>query len=122
MLKFFRTIRKKLIEQNNVRKYLLYAIGEILLVVIGKPCPVRDNIWVETMYSPHAHRAVRLRPPTGWYGICGNLDIDLDTAHIAYLRHAVLVGDSVFSTDMQSLRDRESIIESLNLKNLRFPC
>jgi len=25
MLKFFRTIRKKLIEQDNVRKYLLYA-------------------------------------------------------------------------------------------------
>lgn len=29
MLKFFRQIRKKLIEQDNVRKYLLYAIGEI---------------------------------------------------------------------------------------------
>lgn len=28
MLKFFRTIRKKLIEQDNIRKYLLYAIGE----------------------------------------------------------------------------------------------
>jgi len=35
MLKFFRTIRKKLIEQNNVRTYLLYAIGEVFLVVIG---------------------------------------------------------------------------------------
>lgn len=47
MLKFFRTIRKKLIEEDNVRKYLLYAVGEILPVVIGKPCPVRNNIWVE---------------------------------------------------------------------------
>jgi hypothetical protein len=122
MLKFFCTIRKKLIEQENIRKYLLYAIGEILLVVIGKLCPVRDYLSVETITPTATHRAVRLRPPTGWYGICGNLDIDLDTAHIAYLRHAVLVGDSVFSTDMQSLRDRESIIESLNLKNLRFPC
>lgn len=35
MLRFFRTIRKKLIEEDNVKKYLLYAIGEILLVVIG---------------------------------------------------------------------------------------
>lgn len=35
MLKFFLNIRKKLIEQDNVRKYLLYAIGEILLIVIG---------------------------------------------------------------------------------------
>jgi hypothetical protein len=35
MIRFFRTIRKKLIEQDNVRKYLLYAIGEILLVEPG---------------------------------------------------------------------------------------
>ena len=35
MLKFFRHIRKKLIEEDNVQKYLLYAVGEILLVVIG---------------------------------------------------------------------------------------
>ena len=35
MLRFFRNIRQKLIEQENIRKYLLYAIGEIFLVVIG---------------------------------------------------------------------------------------
>jgi hypothetical protein len=35
MLKFFRNIRKKLIAQNKVRNYFLYAIGEIVLVVIG---------------------------------------------------------------------------------------
>lgn len=35
MIKFFRNLRKKLIEQNKVRKYLAYAIGEIILVVIG---------------------------------------------------------------------------------------
>lgn len=47
MLHFFRTIRKKLIEEDNVRKYLLYAKGEILLVVIGNTCPVRDYLSVE---------------------------------------------------------------------------
>ena len=35
MLKFFRNIRKKFIEQSNVRSYLLYAIREIVLVVLG---------------------------------------------------------------------------------------
>lgn len=45
MLKFFRTIRKKLIEQDNVRKYLLYAIGEILLVVIGILIALQINTW-----------------------------------------------------------------------------
>lgn len=35
MIKFFRRIRQKLIDEGNLRKYLLYAVGEILLVVIG---------------------------------------------------------------------------------------
>ena len=47
MLKFFRTIRKKLIEKDNVRKYLLYAIGEILLVVIGILIALQVNNWNE---------------------------------------------------------------------------
>lgn len=35
MLKFFRRIRRKLINEGNLKRYLVYAIGEILLVVIG---------------------------------------------------------------------------------------
>ena len=35
MLTFLRKIRKSLIETGSARKYLLYAIGEIALVVIG---------------------------------------------------------------------------------------
>lgn len=35
MIKFFRKIRQSFITQNKVRSYLIYAIGEILLVVIG---------------------------------------------------------------------------------------
>jgi hypothetical protein len=35
MLKFFRKIRQNLIKENKVGNYLKYAIGEILLVVIG---------------------------------------------------------------------------------------
>ncbi|MHA7830283.1 MAG: DUF6090 family protein [Flagellimonas sp.] len=35
MLKFFRKIRKELIAEKKVSNYLLYAIGEIVLVVIG---------------------------------------------------------------------------------------
>ena len=35
MIKFFRKIRQNMIKDNKVSKYLLYAIGEIILVVIG---------------------------------------------------------------------------------------
>lgn len=35
MIKFFRRIRQQLLTDNKFSKYLLYAIGEIILVVIG---------------------------------------------------------------------------------------
>ena len=35
MIKFFRKIRKKMLTDNKLSKYLIYAIGEIILVVIG---------------------------------------------------------------------------------------
>ncbi|BAO76428.1 hypothetical protein [Winogradskyella sp. PG-2] len=35
MIKFFRKIRQNLLTENKFSKYLLYAIGEIVLVVIG---------------------------------------------------------------------------------------
>lgn len=35
MIKFLRNIRKQLASENKVMAYLRYAVGEILLVVIG---------------------------------------------------------------------------------------
>lgn len=35
MIKFFRKIRQQLLSENKLSKYLIYAIGEIILVVIG---------------------------------------------------------------------------------------
>ncbi len=35
MIPFFRKIRKKLADDNRPLKYMRYAIGEIVLVVIG---------------------------------------------------------------------------------------
>ncbi|GGI57952.1 DUF6090 family protein [Winogradskyella haliclonae] len=47
MIKFFRHIRKFLIEQNKMRKYFKYAIGEIILVVIGILIALQINNWNE---------------------------------------------------------------------------
>ena len=45
MIKFFRSIRKKLIEQGKTVNYLKYAIGEIILVVIGILIALQINNW-----------------------------------------------------------------------------
>ncbi|NBB76574.1 MAG: hypothetical protein GVY02_04270 [Bacteroidetes bacterium] len=61
MLKFFRAIRKKLIEKDNVRKYLLYAIGEILLVVIGILIALQVNTWNENRKIANEEQAILIR-------------------------------------------------------------
>ncbi len=57
MIKFFRKIRQKLIEQSKVRSYLLYAIGEILLVVIGILIALSINNWNEANKNAKREKA-----------------------------------------------------------------
>lgn len=45
MIKFFRGIRQQLLSENQLGKYLLYAIGEIVLVVIGILIALQINSW-----------------------------------------------------------------------------
>ena len=47
MIKFFRQIRQKLLSENKFSKYLLYAIGEIVLVVVGILIALQINNWNE---------------------------------------------------------------------------
>ncbi len=47
MLRFFRQIRQKLLTENKVSRYLVYAVGEIVLVVIGILIALQINNWNE---------------------------------------------------------------------------
>ena len=48
MIRFFRKIRQQLLIENKISKYLLYAIGEILLVMIGILLALQVNNLNET--------------------------------------------------------------------------
>ena len=64
MIKFFRKIRQNLIMENKTSKYFKYAIGEIILVVIGILIALQINTWnqnridknVEDEVIAHLHR------------------------------------------------------------------
>lgn len=45
MINFFRNLRRRLLTENKFSKYLLYALGEILLIVIGILIALQINNW-----------------------------------------------------------------------------
>lgn len=58
MIKFFSKIHYNLIEQNKTRKYFKYAIGEIILVVVGVLIALQINNWNEIKKSHEKERQV----------------------------------------------------------------
>jgi hypothetical protein len=51
MISFFRIIRQKLLQENRITRYLVYAIGEILLVVIGILIALQVNNYREAQQT-----------------------------------------------------------------------
>ena len=58
MIKFFRKIRFDLMAQNKTGKYFKYAIGEIVLVVIGILIALSINNWNESRLEKEALNAI----------------------------------------------------------------
>jgi hypothetical protein len=58
MIRFFRHLRKGLMKQNQVRRYLLYAVGEILLVVIGILIALQIDTWNEERKDRRTEREI----------------------------------------------------------------
>ena len=90
MLKFFRHIRKKLADDNKPLKYLRYALGEIVLVVVGILIALQINTWNE-------ERKTRDIETRTLKEIRANLEIDLVElkSDIAIMDSIRLAGDFV---------------------------
>ena len=58
MIKFFRRIRQNLLSEGKTGKYLKYAIGEILLVMIGILLALQVNNWNEDRKERILERAL----------------------------------------------------------------
>ena len=58
MIKFFRKIRQKLLSENKFSKYLIYAIGEIILVVLGILIALYVNNWNQKKADARKEKAL----------------------------------------------------------------
>ena len=59
MIKFFRKIRQNLLMENKTGKYFKYAIGEIILVVIGILIAFQINNWNENRKIKHKETVIQ---------------------------------------------------------------
>ena len=78
MIKFFRKIRQNLLLEGKTEKYLKYAIGEIVLVVIGILIALQINNWNEHNKKKQDERILLM-------AVLENLE--LDSVSLASLVH-----------------------------------
>ncbi len=67
MIKFFRKIRYDLMEKNKTGKYLKYAVGEIVLVVIGILIALQINNWNENRKAKVLEKSILIELKKSMY-------------------------------------------------------
>ena len=92
MIKFFRKIRQNLLSEGKAMQYFKYAIGEIILVVIGILIALQINNWNE---NRQAKRLV--------------------SSHLASIREDLKLDLKQIETNAESLKTHEEA--TLNIKD-----
>lgn len=77
MIKFFQKIRQNLLSEGNIGKYMKYAFGEIILVVIGILFALQINNWNENRKNRNQERVLLTNIQN---------DISLDTLDFGFNR------------------------------------
>ena len=65
MIKFFRRIRKSHLMKNKTSTYLKYALGEIILVVIGILLALQINNWNENRKANEIENSILIEIVNG---------------------------------------------------------
>jgi len=104
MIKFFRNIRYSLMEQNKTSKYLKYAIGEIVLVVIGILIALQINNWNEDRKLRRTEMKLLLELKENLFETKEDLKTDIDKAI-----NTLEVTDSLYQSIVKNKKQMVSI-------------
>jgi len=110
MIKFFRKIRQNSIKDNKMINYLKYAIGEIVLVVIGILIALSINNWNE-------NRKDRIAEKELFKTLIESLERDLeDVRSKTKIIDSAIVGQKIFITEsLESVKSKLTDAEIFNL-------
>ena len=101
MIKFFRKIRQNLLMENKTGKYLKYAFGEIVLVVIGILIALSINNWNSNRIQKQKEHL-----------LLSSLNEEFKSNKIQL--------DSVMTKHKYSMKSVEYIMSRLPIKNIKF--
>jgi len=102
MINFFRKTRKKMADDNKPIKYMRYAIGEIVLVVIGILIALSINNWNENQKLEHSQNKLLIKLM---------FDLDYDINHFNEI-------DSIYQIELKEI---EFVLEeALSRKNSKL--
>lgn len=112
MIQVYRKIRQKLLAQNNFQKYVMYAIGEIFLVVVGILLALQFNNW-----SIENVNKVKEK----WYLINMVEDIEYQRDVLKYMKehyeNCIKTSESILKAykETKNFQNIDSLNEKLNL-------
>lgn len=107
MIPFFRKIRKTLADDNKPLKYLRYAIGEIVLVMIGILLALQVNNWNE-------YRKERITEQKLYQTLINSLENDLEDAN----DKIAIVEESINAQEIFIVNSFDEIQSKFNLTQI----
>jgi hypothetical protein len=99
MIKFFRHIRKRLLAEHRFTRYTLYAMGEIILVVIGILIALQVNEWNKERNRKNAEVAILQQLRTDLYSSQAGLEEEMGF-HLRGARNAAHVTQGFWKNEI----------------------
>ena len=111
MIKFFRRIRQNLLSNNKISKYLLYVLGEIILVMIGILLALQVNNWNQKQLEKKQIRNIYARIVQDFKHSATEIKND-----IAQMTVAFSLMDQIINEDV----DRDSLLANSDYFNTYY--
>lgn len=109
MISFFRKIRQKLLQQNRVTRYLVYALGEIVLVTIGILIALQINTWNEQRKDTNREKLILQSLHSEFIGNKEKIQASIEL-------HEAILGTT--KELMKLFKQPDSILKTYNLDSL----
>jgi hypothetical protein len=101
MIKLFRNIRKNLLNEGKTTKYFKYAIGEIVLVVIGILIALQINTWNEDRKTRQSEQLILNNLKSEMLANKEKLAFVLQSHQLGYNNGKLMLG--LFNTDISNV-------------------